>query len=121
MNFVAETFGRPTDEVTLFVSIIIAFVLSFPLPFIRNVALRKLYSTGLGLVLAFYTYGIYTLTLIPFNMTGYVAMLLLPRKFAAYTIIFVTGGLLTVGNYYEMLTEDVTFNVSVVMMITFCK
>ena len=71
--------------------------------------------------MTFYTYGIYTLVLIPYNMTGYVTMLLMPRKFAVYIIIFVTGGLLTVGNYYEMLTEDITFNVSVLMMITFCK
>ena len=66
----------------MFVSIVMAFLLSFPLPFIRNVVLRKLYSTVLGLIMTFYTYGIYTVVLIPYNMTGYITMLLLPRKFA---------------------------------------
>jgi len=121
VKFVSEMFGRPADEVTLFVSILIAFVLSFPQSFIRNVTLRKLYSTGIGLSLTFFTYGIYTLLLIPYNMTAYFAMLLLPRKYAVYLIILITGGLLTANNYYEMITEDVSFNVSVLMLITFCK
>jgi lysophospholipid acyltransferase len=71
--------------------------------------------------MSFYTFGIYALVIIPYNMIGYFVMLLMPRKLAPYVIIFTTGGLLTIENYYEMLTEDTTFNVSVLMMINFCK
>lgn len=121
VNKIASIFGRPSDECQLFVSILIAFLLSFPLPLLRNVALRKLYSTGFGLVMTFYTFGISTLLLIPYNMYGYVSMLLLPRKYAVVAILIVSGGILTVGNYYEMLCEDLGYNVSLLMMITFCK
>jgi|688.fasta_scaffold141358_1 lysophospholipid acyltransferase len=121
IKFIADTFQRPADEVTLFVSIIVCFLVCIPMPYIRNVALRKIYSTVGGLLMSFFTFGIYTLVLIPYNMIGYLSMSLMPRFLAPYVVILTTGSLLTAGNYYEMITEDTTFNVSILMMITFCK
>ena len=54
---IAEMFGRPMDEIALFVSICISFVLCAALPCIRNPTARKCYSTGLGLFMTTYTFG----------------------------------------------------------------
>lgn len=105
----------------MFVGIMMALTLSFGLPLIKNVALRKIYSTTFGIFMSFYTFGSTAVVLIPYNMIGYFAMVFLPRQYAIIAIVVISGGILTIENYRMMMIEELGFKVKCIMMITFCK
>jgi hypothetical protein len=54
---VANAFGRPLDEVIMFIGILLGFVLQACMPLIRSPALRKWFSTIMGMAVTVYVYG----------------------------------------------------------------
>ena len=66
------------DEVMAVFIALVQFSVSLPLPWIRNVAVRKLYATVCGMCIGFYCYGVEFWILIAYIMLAWCIQRFLP-------------------------------------------
>lgn len=98
------------------------FAVCLPLPWIRDPGLRKAYSSTLGCLIGFYTYGATFFLYIAYVMLGWLLMKLLPRNAAAVLIPTISLALLLLRGIYQWFEGTNTdLNVKTTMMIAYIK
>jgi hypothetical protein len=96
----SKMLGLPADEGILGICLLATFVMNLVLSHIFSPAIRKIYSTSLGLLVSNYVFGASFLLVLPYSMIGFACIHIFPRKKQHCVLIIIGGVLLTSFNLY---------------------
>ena len=113
--------GQDPSKVIILMSMVLNILLSLALTHVKSPFLRKTMNTGLGIALSFYNYGCECFLLVPFNLIAILSMLLAPRKTSHFVTICLAGFILGSYHLYLAMQNVNNYNISTLMMISFCK
>lgn len=121
VDIASQMIGLPADEGRIGICLLVTFVLNLIMSHIHSPAVRKIYSTSLGLLIANYVYGASFLLVIPYSMIGYICMHVAPRVSQHIVTMVIGGLLLTSFNFYAQMQDEMGYNSSMLAMVYFVK
>eukprot|EP00357_Protocruzia_adherens_P012722 CAMPEP_0114990034 /NCGR_PEP_ID=MMETSP0216-20121206/10546_1 /TAXON_ID=223996 /ORGANISM="Protocruzia adherens, Strain Boccale" /LENGTH=476 /DNA_ID=CAMNT_0002353113 /DNA_START=20 /DNA_END=1450 /DNA_ORIENTATION=+ len=128
LDYLVDRIGELTgvserDQIQMIVCVLVAYPLGWIFYLIRNVTLRKLFGTGVGVFLQVYMFG--SSIWLPFVSTtiSYLLMTLLPRRKQVTFVFAYALGLNSVLHVYRMYTDYGGWNmdISLIQMILTLK
>lgn len=122
-NFLADSLDKPMDQAVYFTASIVAIAACFYLKRLKNERTKRTFSTCVGLLIHFFTFGKAAWASILQNLLSYSMMAFLPSKHQ-HIAVFVTSATVlgSVQLHKQIYQPGVNgLDVTMVLMFNFCR
>lgn len=121
VHAMANILGRDFDQTLFAIGFLSAITTGVVISLTKNVALRRLISSGVALFIGFYVFGARFLAVSAYQMVAYLSMLILPRNVQHLVTISISVLMTLLVHIYLYQIRDNQFGIASHLMASFVR